>query len=155
MPDTRCAMCDAPIVPAGEAWDHVGEPKPRHPAIPVGEWQTAPEPSGPIEDAEIERILAMSDEEIIAEVRREGLNPELEARYMRKLFENAVEIATLRHALSVFDARDAAQRPLVAAALAWLPEHAEYTAGCATCEALVEAARAHRAAAVDGDTEGA
>jgi hypothetical protein len=59
------------------------------------------------------------------------------------------ENAALRAALE--NERDA---PLVAAALAWLPEHAEYTAGCATCEALVEAARAHRAA-VDGDTEGA
>ncbi len=65
---------------------------------------------------------------------------------MRKLFENAVEIATLRHALSAADAREVAQRPLVEAALAWLPEHAEYTAGCATCEQLVEAARAYRAA---------
>jgi hypothetical protein len=53
-----------------------------------------------------------------------------------------------QHALEAQARRDA---PLVAAALAWLPEHAEYTAGCATCEALVEAARAHRAAAVDGD----
>jgi Lar family restriction alleviation protein len=44
-----------------------------------------------------------------------------------------------------------ARQKLIAAALAWLPEHAEYTAGCATCEALVEAARAHRAATVDGD----
>jgi hypothetical protein len=37
-----CAMCGAPIVPAGEAWAHVGELQPRHPAIPVGEWHPSP-----------------------------------------------------------------------------------------------------------------
>lgn len=30
-----CSMCQAKIVWAGLYWDHVGENKPRHPAIPV------------------------------------------------------------------------------------------------------------------------
>lgn len=123
-----------------------------------------------IDDAEINRILAMTDAEIIEDVRREGCNPELEARYLRKLFENAVEMVKIREraekaerhymaavhdraqfrtALREARAASARDRALVVAALAWLPIHAEYTAGCATCEALVEAARAHRAAAVD------
>jgi hypothetical protein len=61
------------------------------------------------------------------------------------------EFQKLRERVDALEAQARRDAPLVAAALAWLPEHAEYTAGCATCEALVEAARAHRAAAVDGD----
>ena len=35
---TRCGMCGEIIVPTGEAWAHVGEAQPRHPAIPAEAW---------------------------------------------------------------------------------------------------------------------
>lgn len=32
-----CSMCDKPIVYVGPYWDHEGEMKPRHPAVPRAE----------------------------------------------------------------------------------------------------------------------
>jgi hypothetical protein len=44
------------------------------------------------EDEEIERILRMSDEEILAEVRAEGRDPEQIAREGRAIFERVLLI---------------------------------------------------------------
>jgi len=38
-----CQMCDAEIIFIGPYWDHVGEDKPRHPALPKGEAETEEE----------------------------------------------------------------------------------------------------------------
>lgn len=45
------------------------------------------------EQKAIDRILAMSDEEIEADLRAQGLDPEEEARKLRALFEHAVTCA--------------------------------------------------------------
>jgi hypothetical protein len=141
MPDTLCAMCGAPIVPAGEAWDHVGEPKPRHPAIPVGEWPPMPE------------FRAAPPCPLCGSLQTAQDGPKAWCNECDTVGPRDAwaEASGWRARLSALEAQAKRDAPLVAAALAWLPEHAEYTAGCATCEALVEAARAHRAAAVDGD----
>lgn len=47
-------------------------------------------------DAQVERVMAMSDEEVLAECRAEGRDPEQIAIEMRAIFERAVEIANAR-----------------------------------------------------------
>lgn len=49
-------------------------------------------------DAEVERILSLSDEEVLAECRAEGRDPEQIATEMRAIFEKAVVIANARRA---------------------------------------------------------
>lgn len=47
-------------------------------------------------EPEIERILNMSDEEVEAELRAEGIDPEENARELQAIFEKAVRIANKR-----------------------------------------------------------
>lgn len=51
-----------------------------------------------IADAQVERIMAMSDEEVLAMVKAEGRDPEQIAIEMRAIFERAVKIADARQA---------------------------------------------------------
>lgn len=37
-----CGMCRERIVFIGPYWDHIGEDKPRHPAVPQDEWPPKP-----------------------------------------------------------------------------------------------------------------
>ena len=49
-----------------------------------------------IQDALCEDILTMSDEEVLQELRDQGLDPDEEAEKMRAIFERAVVLADAR-----------------------------------------------------------
>jgi hypothetical protein len=144
---TRCAMCGEIIVPAGEAWDHVGEPKPRHPAVPAKKggnmlptgWATPPWEPIPTAPAFVPCPFCGSAD-TAHEIGRAWCNE-----------CDAVGPADAWAAASGWRRREAAQRPLVAAALKWVDAE-PYTAEHERTEwALAAAARAYRAAAVDGE----
>lgn len=50
------------------------------------------------EDAEVERLLAMTDEEIIAEIEAEGRDPNVVAEEVRGIFERAIAKWKREHA---------------------------------------------------------
>ena len=55
---TTCGMCGQPIVYVGPYWQHTGEAQPRHPAIPVEEWERIkPPPSAELTRAELLALL--------------------------------------------------------------------------------------------------
>ena len=84
----NCDCCDRKGVPVSNLWAPCDTT-----ACVICQGDTDPDPYGEI-DAEVERILNMSDEEIIAETIREGLDPQQVADDMRAIFEK-VAAATL------------------------------------------------------------
>jgi hypothetical protein len=140
MSDTLCAMCGAPIVPAGEAWDHVGEPKPRHPAVPVGEWPPMPE------------FRAAPPCPLCGSLQTAQDGPKAWCNECDTVGPRDAwaEASGWRARLSALEAQAKRDAPLVAAALA-ATEKDDFFWYAANHKPMLEAARAHRAAAVDGD----
>lgn len=63
-------------------------------------------------DAEVEKILAMSDKEIFALAIVEGIDPEMEAARLRKMFEGVVKNVKLRTAREEPGLREALEKHL-------------------------------------------